>query len=518
MIPSAPPSASAAPEPPRDPLAALRARGSFHTEPIHVVAEERVPEQWIVMLGSPAAARAAWRVRREGPPEPLRGWPDGVRVLGARRAHDAVYVLIETLAVLGQPAGLRAAVRVPLAPEVGTLEGAPLGRTLPAVDVRDLSALDARLAAPSHPADGSAAVELAERLLRDAKSVIPSGGLVYGRHWQRTFLEPRERIDAGVLARRPETKRIVEALRALDPSAPDALEGGLVFTRSEAGREVIDAFYDLAEPAPPRDDARRVVSGYAVTAESMALFREQIPGELVPIAEAAWGERGSVSIAADPEQHTALAMFREGDFVHVSQLHERPTGASLVEAERFTAAFADVDGDGRTDVVLRGDGGDRPHTWVFLTPAALPPSNLDLAADAASAPWVYAAKTADEAATALVRAPARVAKAAEVRRLLGGPTPPHVYYFRESEEHAGIVETTGRDADDWWKTRARCGGYGHLGCELRCDRRRPVCQSLERSGSTRLPYREAYYWPAWIGGRLRLHAAAFASDGTPTAW
>src|SRR5689334_16496110 len=89
-----------------DPLAELRARGSFHAEPIHIPADGDLPEQWIVFLGSPTVARAVWRVRRDAPDAPLRGWPDGVRVVAHRLANDVVHVIVETVAVLAQPAGL----------------------------------------------------------------------------------------------------------------------------------------------------------------------------------------------------------------------------------------------------------------------------------------------------------------------------------------------------------------------------------------------------------------------------
>lgn len=527
VIASTPPRASAA----LDPLAEIRARGSFHAEPIHIPADGDLPEQWIVFLGSPTVARAVWRVRRDASPTPLRGWPDGVRVVAHRLAGDGVHVIVETLAVLAQPARLRAAIPIPFErpprPQIGWSESVfgPRPAARPSLDlagVRDLADLDARLTAPA-PAplpEGAPSARLAAATsLRHLQATIASRGLDYGHLWQRTFIEPRARYEAAAFSARPEARRVLASLAEPGPeatffgSAPEPE----VHTTVEAGREVIDAVLDVADGAPPSEAARRVVPGHAVTPESAALLREQVPGEPTLLAEAAWGERGSVTVAADAEGK-AIAMFHEGDYVHVSSLLAGAReDARPVTAPRFTAAFADIDGDGRTDVVLRAESADGSSSWAFVTPPVLPPPDTDLLADDASAPYALAAKTAGEAAAELVHMPTRAATPAEVRRLLApAPMAARIFYYREADGTRGLLEAAPADRRGWWQTRARCNEAG--GCVLRCEARRPVCRSMLLSGSTALPYREAYYWPAWKDGRMQLFAAAFASDGTSTAF
>ena len=528
VIPAMPPSAAAAP----DPLAELRARGSFHAEPIHIPADGDLPEQWIVFLGSSTVARAAWRVRRDAPPTLLRGWPDGVRVVAYRRAADEVDIIVETLAVLAQPARLRAAIPVPFErpsrPHVGWRDSVfgPRPSARPSLDlagIRDLADLNARLAAPepAPPPEGAPSVRLtAARSLRHLQAAIASSGLAYGRLWQRTFIEPRARYDAAEFVARPEARRVLASLAEPGPEATffEPIPGTEVHTTVEAGREVIDAALDVADGAPPSEAARCVVPGHAVTPESAALLREQVPGEPMLVAEAAWGERGSVTVATDAEGK-AIAMFHEGDYVHASYLLAGGReNARPFAAPHFTAAFADIDGDGRTDVVLREEGADGLRMWAFLTPPVLPPHNTDLLADDACTPYVRAAKTADDAAAELARMPVRAAIPAEVRRLLApAPTAARVFYYhREVDGTHRLIEAASDDRRDWWQMRARCDEA--RGCVLRCEARRPVCRSMLLSGSTALPYREAYYWPAWNGARMELFAAAFESDGTSTAF
>jgi hypothetical protein len=189
-----------------------------------------------------------------------------------------------------------------------------------------------------------------------------------------------------------------------------------------------------------------------------------------------------------------------------------------IAAPHFTAAFADIDGDGRTDVVLREEGADGLRTWAFLTPPVLPPHDTDLLADDASMTYVRAAKTADDAAAELARMTVRAATPAAVRRLLAqAPTAARVFYYhRKVDGTRGLIEAAPDDRRDWWQKRARCDEA--LGCVLRCEARRPVCRSMLMSGRTALPYREVYYWPAWNGARMELFAAAFESDWISTAF
>jgi len=95
--------------------------------------------------------------------------------------------------------------------------------------------------------------------------------------------------------------------------------------------------------------------------------------------------------------------------------------------ERWDAAFADVDGDGRTDVVLRLEGtrSGAPATWtqVFLAP---PPSvqRVELRADLASSFALLDAPDVRSAAQLAVSLPSRAVSRDEACRTLAASATP----------------------------------------------------------------------------------------------
>jgi hypothetical protein len=522
QLPAAPPTVATeprAPVPPPDPLADLRARGNLHGEPIHVEATADSPEQWIAFLGAPSVARAAWRVVAGHPPAPVDGWPAGMKVLESRQVANVVYVLVETLAVVGQPAGLRAAWPIAVArnpgPRIGWSD--PPGPSLALAGMRDLVGLEARLATPGD--DRGAQVRVAAgKSLAALEAALSPRGVDHGFVWQGAFIEPRGHFDAAGFARRPEASRVRASLgpsSSIDFWFGGQGDGPQVHTATEGGREVIDLFVEPAPTASRVETARHVVAGHPVSPESLALLREQEADEPAPIAEAPWGEHGTVSVAAFPSRQTVAVLFHDGDYVSVHRVLTDHTVPRRVWADRFQAAFADLDGDGRTDVVLRGETGARSHTWAVLTPGVLPTPSSGLLTDDASDAWALPEKTVDQAVQALLKMPARAAAVAEMTRLLSRSArmPDRVLTFVESKATEAIEEAPPAQRAAWWRQRSGCRAQG-MECEVWCDPVRPVCQSALHSGGTVIPYQTAFYWPVWSGGRVRLFAAAFATDGS----
>src|SRR5580693_10172180 len=96
------------------PLAAIfAARGAPHAQPMALPPDASGRERWLAFVGPPDLALGAWRVARSADgaidAEPVERWPTGAKVVGGV-VHDGVaYVLLESLAALDQPAGMRAA-------------------------------------------------------------------------------------------------------------------------------------------------------------------------------------------------------------------------------------------------------------------------------------------------------------------------------------------------------------------------------------------------------------------------
>src|SRR5690242_1884325 len=91
---------------PPDPLAALRALAPLHGAPAAIHDSPGT----IAFTGTPAVAHAAWVVTPDAAPRRVANFPSGVRVLAIEQPPSAVYVLVETVAGFGQPAGVRSAV------------------------------------------------------------------------------------------------------------------------------------------------------------------------------------------------------------------------------------------------------------------------------------------------------------------------------------------------------------------------------------------------------------------------
>jgi hypothetical protein len=366
--------------------------GAPHTQPLPLGAEQH--ERWLAVVGTSGQALGAFRVAR-GPDgtyagEPVADWPTAVRVVGGIRAGGVTYVLLETLAALDQPGGLRG-VWIDGGARRSPFETSPLALA----GVRDVDDLAARVKQPAML--GSAernAVSLVATLRAAAASpgalarALATDGVDVGNVWQSMFVQPMGHLDGQGAAPSALTDRVLAAVRsALETQAcgVDACEAwtdsghAVVRFVVQGGRWVIrwvleDAPLPQATPAAsaPRVTLEPAADPQATTELLRARAREiiRVVGE-APLT----GAGGTIGVGlTDLAPDAPVIAVREGaasrTFV-VDQVAARKPWSD----ERWDAAFADVDGDGRTDVVLRMQGtrGGSAAAWtqVFLAPSPL---------------------------------------------------------------------------------------------------------------------------------------------------
>jgi hypothetical protein len=262
-----------------------------------------------------------------------------------------------------------------------------------------------------------------------------------------------------------------------------------------------------------------------VSPSNRVLLRELgSPIDLI-LGETHWGARGTVTVAMtrdlDSKEPFAIALFHEEGFVHRSRLQRSPLAVRYPAQAKVAASFADVDGDGRADILLRTEGVGASaelgvHTQVFLSPRSIQEARPEIEADAASSLAVLGSKSLDAAVRQAIQVPAAAVRAEAVRHLVakGAPLPPRVLHYDEHVGLPGLIEVARADRAQWWTVRGACIDELPPSCDLVCDPERPICHSHWRSGETTLPYRGAYYWLTWNGGHVRLAAVAFNEDGS----
>src|SRR5262249_24944170 len=145
----------------------------------------------------------------------------------------------------------------------------------------------------------------------------------------------------------------------------------------EGGRWVVRALLEDAPATPAAaavPTARHAVEAAPDPAATREILRAR-PREVREIlGEAPLGPSGAtlgVAAVGQPPDAPILAA-RAGAAVQLFPLHVGAVRAGVAEA-RWTAAFADVDGDGRTDVVLRMTGNRADGSPLAWTTAVLAP-------------------------------------------------------------------------------------------------------------------------------------------------
>jgi len=457
---------------------------------------------------------------------PVARWPAGVRVLGGLVDHGTAYVLLESLGVLDQPAGLRAA-WVDAADAPSPFEASPLALS----DVADVTALAARVERPPliHAAEGGTGALLAT--LRAASTspgavvrALSAEGADIDVAWQSLFLERKGHIDPRATPPGPLAERSLGIVRdALGTQAcgPDTCEAW-----SDRGRAVVRfALEDgrwgvraLIEDAPVARSAATPTAGREVEASASSEATTELLRSRVHEIKQVLGEAqlattgGTIGVAlTDSAPDAPCVVVREGA---AARLFTLDVGAVRAEAGEVTwsAGFADVDGDGRTDVALRmsttrADGTPLAWTQVFLAP---PPSiqASSVETDLVSALAAMGAADATAAARAAAALPPRGVSHDDACRLLAtASTPAGFRRVAAPDARLLLFQEPGRPT---WRpkvvTRDRVAadevrGLGAHCVELTCSASRPYCTWASATDSE-------HAWFGWSDGKLELLGVA----------
>jgi hypothetical protein len=510
----------------------MHGRGDPHAQPVPLPRDAQGAERWLAFAGTPDVATGAWHVTRaqsgETHVEAVERWPTGVRVIGAVVEGGLAYVLLETMAVLDQPAGLHG-VWIDAGSRASPFEASPLALA----DVADVPALAARVAHPPPPASPErTAVSLLATLRAAGASTsmlaraLAAQGADMGVTWQSTFVQKVARLDGEGAAPSPMADRalaIVRAAVSTQACGYDACEAwtdsghAVVRFAVEGGRWVLRA---IAEDAPvlrggtigaPREVEASAAKATAATEE---VLRGRAREVLQVLGEAPLTSSGGTIGAGltDLSHDVPVIAVREGLATRVFPVDAGTARAEAREA-KWEAGFADVDGDGRTDVVLRMTGkraDASPLLWTqtFLAPPASVQATAlepDLATSLAvmDAPDVRAAV---HAATTLSTGP--VAHDDACRVLTTASTPSgfrrvatadaRVLLFDEPGMptwHPKVIPLAKIGADDVRGLGAHCA-------ELVCSPTRPYCAYVAGADSLH----------AWFVGRDAQVALAGAAD------
>lgn len=526
--------ASAAPQPaapawPEPLAAAMKDRGEPHVQPLALGPDARGRERWLAFVGPPEIALGAWRVARdaagETEVEPVERWPAAVKVVGGVARAGAAYVVLETVAALDQPPALRG-VWVDAGPRSSPFDASPLSFA----DVREVADLDARVGRP--PAAGSAernAVSLLATLRAASGSTamlvrtLAAEGADVGVVWQSIFAQRTAHIDGEGSAPAPAADRVLGVVRAAQTTQACGADACEAWTDSghavvrfvvQGGRWVIRAVYEDA-PSPraaSSGPAREVPPSVDASAtESVLRARARRVDRVLGEAPLSSGG-GTIGVGlTDSPPDVPVVVVREGAAARVLPIQAGTVRAEAAEA-RWDAAFADVDGDGRTDVVAhmggkRADGTPVAWTQVFLAPAASVQAS-SLEADLASSLATMEASDAAAGAHAAASLPKGGPPRDEACRVLTAAST--VAGFRRVATADARVLLFAEPGMPTWRpkvvTASKIGaddvrGLGAHCAELACSATRMYCGWAAGADSL-------HAWFAWQGGQLVLSGAA----------
>ncbi len=506
---------------------AFAGRGEPHAQPIALPRDARGRARWLAFAGTREVAWGAWRVARaeDGTMEiePVERWPSGVRVAGGVVEGGVVYVLLESVGALDQPAGLRAAWIDTGGGPPSPFEASPMALA----DVRDPEELASRI---KHPppverdpaallstlrAAGVSAAALANSLAKEGADVRIA--------WQALFTQRVGHVDAESAASSPLAGAILSVIhdalvtQACGADACEAwTEGGRAIVRfvKQEGRWVVRS---VIEDAPvtrsPGTVQPKTVPGEADTTETRSLLLARAREVRQVIGQATLSSNGgTLGIGlTDWAPDSPVVVVREGVALRAFVVEAGAVRAEMTDA-RWDAAFADVDGDGRTDVVIRLSGtgaGGLPVAWTeaFLSPPpSMQVSSLD--ADLPSALAVMDTPDASAAAREAASIPLHGVSHDEVCRLLAGATTPsgfrrqaspdaRLMHFDEPRRptwRPKVIPIGKLAIDDLRAINAHCA-------EMICSASRPYCAWVGGSDSE-------HFWFGWRDGRLELLGAA----------
>lgn len=481
--------------------AVMGPHGAPHTQPLPLDGDGR--ERWLAVVGTGDEALGAFRVARGADGiyagEPVADWPTAVRVVGGVREAGVTYVLLETLAALDQPAGLRG-VWIDGGARRSPFDASPLALA----GTRDIDDLEARVKQPSMLGTAERNAVSLVATLRAASSsagalarALATEGVDVSDVWQSMFVHPVGHLDGQGAAPSALTDRVLSVVRgALETQAcgVDACESwtdaghAVVRFVVQGGRWVIrwileDAPVAKPSAAPgPRHTVEPSSDSEATTALLRARAREivRVVGE-APLTTSG----GTIGVGlTDFAPDAPVIAVREGaasrTFVVDAIASRKPW-----TDEKWDAAFADVDGDGRTDVVLRLDGtragAAARWTQVFLAP---PPSvqAQTLAPDLASSFALLDAPDVHAAAALATGLPARSVTRDEACRLIAAASTP-AGFRRVASGDARVLRFDQPGLPTWLPKivpSAKVGaddvrGLGAHCAEMTCSPTRPYC-------------------------------------------
>ncbi|MDP9001789.1 MAG: hypothetical protein M3O46_16950 [Myxococcota bacterium] len=534
-ISSAVPPASTVRAPPVDitpgwpaPLAdALVGRGEPHAQPIALPRDARGRTRWLVFAGTREVAWGAWRVWRaqDGTTEiqPVERWPAGVRVLGGIVESGVAYILLQSVGVLDQPSGLRGT-WIDTGGPLSAFDASPMALS----GVRDTADLASRLKrAPPVERDAGAlvaALRAASASTSTLASSLATDGADVQLAWQSLFTQRVGHLDADATAASPLAGAVLAILRdalATQACGVDTCEawtdGGRAIVRfaRQDGRWLIRAIIADAPVARSTTTASppRVVAADLEATETELVLRARAREVRQVLGQAQLASSGgTIGVGVtDLAPDTPVVVVREGDTARVFAID---AGAACAESgsARWEAAFADVDGDGRTDVIVRMSGtgaGGLPLAWTQAFIAPLPsvqPSSLE--ADLASALALMDTPDVASAARAAASIPLRGIAHDDACRLLTAASTP-AGFRRQAAPDARLLHFDEPGMPTWRPKVVRLGklvaddlrGIGAHCAELACSATRPYC--AWRGGTD-----SEHFWFDWRDGRLEIIGAA----------
>ena len=538
-LPPAPPAASAGSSPassaqvmpvvwPDSLAATMGPHGPPHSQPVALPRDAQGSDRWLAFVGPPEVAVAAWRVSRRTDgtvsADPVERWPTAVRVTGAVVEDGAAYVTLETVGALDQPAGLRG-VWIDALSRSTPFEGSPLALA----DARTMDDLAARV---RHPAPMGSPERNATALLATLRAASSSTGALVraiategadvGLVWQSTFVQTTAHLDGQGNAPSPAADHALAIVHdALETHAcgTDTCESwtdgshAIVRFVVQGGRWVIRWLLEDATPLESTAGASRSevqptpdASATAALLHARSRNLTRVLGEAPLMTSGGTIGVGLTDLAPD----APVIALTEGSAARVFVMDAVTARHGWTETH-WDAGFADVDGDGRTDVVLRmeGTGSGAPVTWTqaFLAPSPSVQAG-PLRADLASSLSTMDAadlQTAVHAATVL---PARgVAREDACRVLSTASTPAGFRRVASADARVLLFDQPGMPT---WLPKvvpsAKVGaddvrGLGTHCAELTCSAMRPYCVW---SGGTD----SEHVWFGWRGSDLTIVGAA----------
>jgi hypothetical protein len=511
-------------------VSALAGHGGPHGEALSLGRDADGRDHWLAFVGTDEVALGAWRVTiaADGSAqlEPAPRWPTGVRVLGGVERRGVAYVLLESLGVLDQPAGLRGIWTGQAGrPSAGDAQPVALA------GVSEVGDIAARIDAQPPPAaslerNAGALLSTLENAGASGQALshgVTAEGADLQTAWQTLFARTVAHIDPGVAPDHDVGERalgLVHDVLGTQACGLDACEAwtnhgrAVVRFASQQGHWGIRALVEdapVTASVPGRSPAREVepsTDTEATTALLAARAKEvrQVLGQ-APLQ----ADGGTIGVGlTDASPDSPWLAVREGLSGRVFGLDVGAVRA-LVQEATWDATFADVDGDGRTDVVLRmkgsrSDGTPLAWTQVFLAP---PPSVQSAAveADLASALAVMDAGDAKAAAKAAAT-PSRPVTRDEACQLLATATTlagfrhaaapdARLLLFQEPGRptwRPKVVPLAKIAAGDVHGFAAHCG-------EMTCDKSRPYC-------AYSVPGDSLDVWFGWAGNKLVIEGVA----------